>query len=366
MVFTMETAEETKKDFSKIIYRRLFLSFLKYTFITLIILILSTSLAIAGYGAWDDYERSDEIAEGITIVGLDVGNMNIDDAYDLLYEKFESKYSQEIIFKVDDRSWSVNPAKFSFSLDYEKMLEEAYYAGYDQNIFKRIYRRFSNYEFNKNVELSFTYDRQAIQDYLEVLAYELNTEPEDAWIEVEGRTVSIHPEKVGLTLDVKASVDKVINQLLKEDRNIDLKIHETKPEYTVNDIDKIILIIRGERKLYLFQKESLVKVYPVAVGQPAYPTPYGDWSVVGKRRHPSWINPGSAWAKNMPPVIPPGPGNPLGTRKLELNAPAIRIHGTYSTGSIGRAASHGCIRMTIRDVEEIFEIVSVGTPVFIR
>jgi L,D-transpeptidase ErfK/SrfK len=80
---------------------------------------------------------------------------------------------------------------------------------------------------------------------------------------------------------------------------------------------------------------------------------------------PSWGNPGSAWAANMPAYIPPGPSNPLGTRALNLNASGIRIHGTTSDWSIGRAASHGCMRMHRWDVEELFDRVEIGTPVLI-
>jgi lipoprotein-anchoring transpeptidase ErfK/SrfK len=65
-------------------------------------------------------------------------------------------------------------------------------------------------------------------------------------------------------------------------------------------------------------------------------------------------------------VIAPGPGNPLGTRAIYLNAPGIRIHGTYSTSSIGTYASHGCIRMYIEDSEELFELVDMGARVIIK
>ncbi len=68
----------------------------------------------------------------------------------------------------------------------------------------------------------------------------------------------------------------------------------------------------------------------------------------------------------MPAYIPPGPGNPLGTRALYLNAPGIRIHGTYNSASIGTYASHGCIRMLIGDSEALFPLVPVGTKVIIK
>jgi lipoprotein-anchoring transpeptidase ErfK/SrfK len=64
--------------------------------------------------------------------------------------------------------------------------------------------------------------------------------------------------------------------------------------------------------------------------------------------------------------IPPGPGNPLGTRWIGTTAPAIGLHGTYATETVGTAASHGCMRMYIADVEELYEEVTLGMPISIR
>jgi len=79
--------------------------------------------------------------------------------------------------------------------------------------------------------------------------------------------------------------------------------------------------------------------------------------------NPSWHNPGSAWARSLPAVIGPGPNNPLGTRALRLDAPAILIHATANRGSIGFSESHGCIRMTEENEAELFSMVDVGTRV---
>lgn len=123
-----------------------------------------------------------------------------------------------------------------------------------------------------------------------------------------------------------------------------------------------IVIDRSERRLYLYDGDTLLKTYSVAVGQPRYPTPTGAYRIVNKAYNPTWNPPPSPWADGLEPV-PPGPDNPLGTRWMGLSAPHVGIHGTYQGWSIGTAASHGCIRMHIRDVEDLFERVFVGTPV---
>lgn len=127
-----------------------------------------------------------------------------------------------------------------------------------------------------------------------------------------------------------------------------------------------IIIDLSERRLYLYRNSKVIKTYRVAVGRVDFPTPVGDWKIIGKRRNPVWRNPNMEWSKDMPEFIPPGPGNPLGPRALYLSAPLIRIHGTPQIGSIGRAASHGCIRMYPWDVIELFDLVKVGTPVRIQ
>ena len=103
----------------------------------------------------------------------------------------------------------------------------------------------------------------------------------------------------------------------------------------------------------------------MATGQAIYPTPTGDWHVVDMQRDPWWYPPTSDWAKDAKP-IPPGPGNPLGTRWMGLNVYGVGIHGTPDDASIGYSASHGCIRMHISDAEWLFDHVRIGTPVFIR
>jgi lipoprotein-anchoring transpeptidase ErfK/SrfK len=105
--------------------------------------------------------------------------------------------------------------------------------------------------------------------------------------------------------------------------------------------------------------------FGIATGMAAYPTPTGNFRIVTKQRNPWWYPPAADWAKGAKPV-PPGPGNPLGTRWMGLNVGAVGIHGTPDAASIGYSASHGCIRMRISDAEWLFERVRVGTPVFIR
>lgn len=104
--------------------------------------------------------------------------------------------------------------------------------------------------------------------------------------------------------------------------------------------------------------------FPVACGQPAYPTPTGSFTVAEKVKDPAWIPPDSPWAKEAE-TIPPGPSNPLGTRWIGLSWGGVGIHGTNADWSIGSASSHGCLRMHIYDVEALYDLLKEGTPVTI-
>ncbi len=135
----------------------------------------------------------------------------------------------------------------------------------------------------------------------------------------------------------------------------------------LNALSGQIVVDLGDLKLYLYRDDKLIKTYSVAVGQPAYPTPTGSYSLVNKSEDPTWMPPDSEWAKGAEPVAP-GIDNPLGTRWMGTSASGVGIHGVPPSeeGSIGSYASHGCIRMHNLDAIELFQLVVVGMPVLIR
>ena len=109
------------------------------------------------------------------------------------------------------------------------------------------------------------------------------------------------------------------------------------------------------RKIVLMEDGRVTKIYPIAVGKKSTPSPNGNFHIASRVVKPTWYQPGK--------MVGPGPANPLGTRWMGLGYKGYGIHGTNVPSSIGKAASHGCIRMRQRDVEELFELISVGTKV---
>ncbi len=130
---------------------------------------------------------------------------------------------------------------------------------------------------------------------------------------------------------------------------------------TIAGLTLKIVVDRSANTLTLYRVGKVVKTWGVATGSPEYPTPTGDFEIQTMQENPTWTPPDSEWAKDAE-VIPPGPDNPLGTRWMAIQG-TVGIHGTNNPASIGFSVSHGCIRMAIPDVEELFEMVSIGTRV---
>jgi lipoprotein-anchoring transpeptidase ErfK/SrfK len=135
--------------------------------------------------------------------------------------------------------------------------------------------------------------------------------------------------------------------------------------FTIAALTLRITIDQSTHKLILFRYGKVFRTYRIAVGQPKYPTPNGVFRIVDKQKNPTWTPPDSEWAKDAK-VTPPGPDNPLGTRWMGLDEPSIGIHGTNDPESLGYSVSHGCVRMAMADVEELFDLVAEGTQVEIR
>jgi lipoprotein-anchoring transpeptidase ErfK/SrfK len=126
-----------------------------------------------------------------------------------------------------------------------------------------------------------------------------------------------------------------------------------------------ITVSRSTYQLRLFRRLRLYKTYAIAVGQAGLETPSGLYTIADKQVNPSWHVPNSPWAGELAGrVIPPGPDDPLKARWLGFYNGA-GIHGTDAIYSLGSAASHGCIRMSIPDVIELYDLVPTGTPIYV-
>ncbi len=130
------------------------------------------------------------------------------------------------------------------------------------------------------------------------------------------------------------------------------------PAYAQVEDKRLLLVSIPDHQLALIENGQVKKVYSVAVGKQNTPSPTGTFHIVARLTDPTYYHEGK--------VIAPGPSNPLGNRWMGLDRKGYGIHGTNAPQSIGKAASHGCIRMAKRDLEELFSLVKVGDEVEIR
>ena len=215
------------------------------------------------------------------------------------------------------------------------------------------------------VPLDVEVSQARVRKYVDGLGKGLDRKALDARIVLKGMKPRAVESQEGRILRKLAAGRAIRTALATNSRApIRLGFEIQKPKVDSAELDEAVVILRGSNKLFYFDRARYVRSFGVATGQAAFPTPLGNYEIVNLQRNPWWYPPPSDWAAESEPV-PPGPGNPLGTRWMGISSPYVGIHGTPDSASIGYSASHGCIRMRIPDAEWLFRRVEIGTPVFI-
>lgn len=215
------------------------------------------------------------------------------------------------------------------------------------------------------VELHVAVRGAQVRSYVNALARRLSSDPVDSRLTLRKLEPWLTEGTPGRRLDRLATVRAIVRALTANRRGpVRLPLREIPQAVSRHNFGPVIVIRRSSKQLSFYRGMKLEREFGVGVGQPAYPTPLGRFSIAVMWRNPWWYPPPSRWAQGLKPA-PPGPGNPLGTRWMGLSAPAIGIHGTPDDASIGYSLSHGCIRMHVPEAEWLFQHVTVGTPVYI-
>ena len=284
------------------------------------------------------------IAPGVTIGGVEVGDLTADEARAAV----SASFARPLLLLVLRHKLAVPPARFGATAAVRDAVARALGAAPGTALKLRV-----------------KLNRSATGRYLAFLARHFDRKPVDAQLLLRRLRPFVTRQRPGRALRRERSMAGIFAALTANSRApVRLRFREVKPRVTRRSIGPVIVIRRGSNRLYLYKGRRLWRVFGVATGQSIYPSPLGRWSIVVKWRNPWWFPPNSSWAQGQKP-IPPGPGNPLGTRWMGLSASGVGIHGTPNDASIGYSASHGCIRMHIPDAEWLFNHVYIGTTVFI-
>jgi lipoprotein-anchoring transpeptidase ErfK/SrfK len=329
--------------------------------ISLVVSVVSISAASVWAVKYDD-RTSKTLLPGTVIEGVPVGGLRYEAAVEKVREKVEAPLHRPIRVQTEDFSAQTTAWELGLQVDVPAIVQEQMDKSHDGNIVTRVWKRVTGNGSAKASAAPAWGDGQ-MSSLLETAANEVALEPKSAVIDTSTGFVEITEPKAGRELDLERSRQAMLDAILMGQESVELVTNSVEPEGGVPS--QVILVRTGENKLYLYENGSVTKTWNVATGTSEFPTPTGLWRVTSKIVNPTWINPGSDWARSMPKTIPPGPSNPLGERALALNASGILIHATPDVASIGYSASHGCIRMTPSDERELFGMVSEGTPVAI-
>lgn len=323
--------------------------------------------AVAAYAY--DSSREDVIAKGVTIAGVDVGGMKVSEARQIVTRELRAPLERPISVVHSGQRFALSAHDAGVHADVEGMVAEALASSRDGTIFSRVARDLTGGHEDAQVPPRVTYDQGAIDRLVKRVSRQLDRKARDA--EVDFPSLEKVKEQNGLAVRARLLRQRLAQALTVPGvgRRVKAPVVVTHAKVTQADLAHkypvILVADRTKFQLRLYKQLTLVKAYTVAVGAVGFDTPAGLYHIQNKTVDPTWTVPHSSWAGDLAgKVVPPGPDNPLKARWMGIFDGA-GIHGTDETYSLGHAASHGCLRMAIPDVIELYDQVPVGTPIYI-
>lgn len=353
-------------------------------FLWLLLVVILATAGAAGWVIWTDYQAVDIIPEGVTFGGASMGGYTSDEARAEVTDAIENLRQASIA-----ASLASIPATSTFrtgeptatvadfiEFNAEQTIKEIVDARGQSDLIARARHDFLGEPIVREAQLAYSVDEGRLAEYINQLGDHYQSKAINAKLSQSKGEIHLRKSEEGFRPDPVSSEAAAKAALLtyvdsfhtnSGDVEFDFSGQVIKPKTPTSKLEKspAIVVSLSNRRVTLYNGEDKIKSYPCAIGTPSHPTPVGNWKIVQKRRNPVWRNPGSDWAKNMPASIGPSASSPLGLRALNLDATNIRLHGTTNIGSVGTAASHGCLRMHNNDIIDLFDRVKVGTPVFI-
>jgi lipoprotein-anchoring transpeptidase ErfK/SrfK len=324
----------------------------------------------AGAYAYDSAQK-DKIADGVTVAGVDVGGLSADQAAAKVRRHLLSPLRQSLRISFDGESWRLPGAELKVHADVEGAVEQAVRESQSGGLPTRLVRYVTGNELDKAVSAQISYSQPAVNHFVRHVAHEVDREAQNATVSPSADSLQVVSGKDGRKLRDNRLEKQLEHAVLDANapHRIVAQVHTTKPQVTrgevASEFPSYLTLDRSTFTLRLWKHLKLAKSYTVAVGQEGLETPEGLYHIQEKQVNPSWHVPDSAWAGELAgQVIPPGPEDPIKARWMGIFEGA-GIHGTEEVESLGTAASHGCVRMSIPDVIDLYPQVEVGTPIYI-
>jgi lipoprotein-anchoring transpeptidase ErfK/SrfK len=335
--------------------------------IAAVVLLLVCAAAAYAY----DSSQKDRIADGVRIAGVDVGGLDEEEATTLVRRKLLAPLRHSLAVKFDGETWRLPGEQLNVRANIDEAVAEALEASQDGGLPGRLVRYVTGGEVDETISPAVSYSERAINKFVRRVAEDVLREPQNASVEPSGAELVVVAGENGRKLRDNLLTDELNAAVLNANapRTIVARVNVIKPEVTKSEVaaeyPTYLTLDRSSYTLRLFENLKLAKTYTVAVGQEGLETPEGLYQIEAMEENPTWHVPESDWAGSLAgQSIPPGPSNPIKARWMAIYEGA-GIHGTEETSSLGTAASHGCVRMSIPDVEELYDRVELGTPIYI-
>ena len=333
-----------------------------------VLLLLLVGGAVAAYAY--DSSRKDRIAEGVTVAGTDVGGMTAAQAQRVLVRDLKEPLEQPVAVVYKGKRFNLSAEDAGVTADIGGMVDEAIAKSREGNIISRVTRDLTGGEEPVQVSARVSYSEPAVRKLVRRVKRKLDQPARDA--EVSFPSLESVKEQTGIRVEGKVLRQRIAQALTVPGvaRRVKATVATIQPKVTQAEMaDKYPVVLVADRnafQLRLYKNLQLARQYTVAVGALGFDTPAGLYHIQNKAVDPPWSVPNSDWAGDLAGTVVPGgvPENPLKARWLGIYDGA-GIHGTDQTYSLGTAASHGCIRMAIPDVIELYDQVPVGAPIYI-
>jgi len=333
-------------------------------------LMVAGSIAVYAY----DASRDDLIADGITVGGVHVGGMRAGEARAAIQDQLTQPLQKPLVVKHGDDRFKLTAEEAKLHVAAERMVQDALEKSREGNVISRTFRGLTGDDPEEAaLPARVSYSQDAVDALVKKVAGAIDQPAQNAEVTFSGTSLGTVDGQEGVEVKTDNLRRAIKSELVlpHADRKVEVSTRVTQPDVTRDELASqypvVVTVNRSSYELRLWKNLQLVKTYPIAVGQVGLETPAGLYHVQNKAVDPAWTMPNSSWVApaDRGKVIPGGsPENPLKARWLGIFDGA-GIHGTDATYSLGSAASHGCIRMAIPDVIELYDQVPVSTPVYI-
>ena len=339
----------------------------------IVTILLFAMSATSAWGIVSDYQARGLVSKGVTVAGRDLSGMDEQQVRAAIEDAVSSPMMRPLTVTVGAKSWVLDPRGI-VTIDVDSMVDQAYQPGRDATLIVRMTSKLTGKPLSADVKPVYAVDNAAVAAWVKQTAKAAHRKPVDATRTISDYKIHIRKAVPGLKVDETTATAQIAAALTDEtglssaDRVTSLPVSAVKPKVLQSSFKTAIVVSLSQCRIRLYKGARLVKTYMCAPGQPAWPTPTGDFFINNKLSNAPWLNPHSTWSASMPDVIPGGPYNPMGQRKIGINYPGVFMHGIPPSefGSIGTHASHGCMRMMPASVLDLYGRVAIGDPVYIR